>query len=402
MKNVLLVMTVGVAIVLAILLALDARQLSRLRGDIAELRSEREEMESLLDEYEGTIAELEGEGEQGDEGISSLRRLNASLLRQNKQLKTQLAKKESVIDEMKKRYSAAGEGALTADADAGAAEKESASAMEGLGDYFDEMMKNPEMVEMMRQGQRTALDMIYGDLFKDLRLSKEELEAFKDLLVDKQMVSMELGLPMMKGDLGEDEKKEMTEQIREKQAEIDEEIKMLLGEAVYEEFENYSKNLGDRMLLGQYKRGLKGAGIEPLEERQEEELLAAMSQERENFEFSASFGDPDNFDLSRFTEENINTYLKEREELVRRVLDRSKTILTEEQFERYKASVESQFKMEKMQMEMAARMFGSKGSVGKTTEGSEAEKGNGEETGNVETGDNTDAEDTNEGTTGGE
>ncbi len=172
--------------------------------------------------------------------------------------------------------------------------------------------------------------------------------------------------------------------------------------AEYPESVINSKNLGDRMLLGQYKRGLKGAGIEPLEERQEEELLAAMSQERENFEFSASFGDPDNFDLSRFTEENINTYLKEREELVRRVLDRSKTILTEEQFERYKASVESQFKMEKMQMEMAARMFGSKGSVGKTTEGSEAEKGNGEETGNVETGDNTDAEDTNEGTTGGE
>ena len=303
---------------------------------------------------------------------------------------------------MKKRYSAAEEDALTADTDAEAGEKESASAMEGLGDYFDEMMKNPEMVEMMRQGQRTALDMIYGELFKDLRLSEEEMEAFKDLLVDKQMVNLEMGLPMMKGDLGEDEKKEMTEQIEEKQAEIDEEIKMLLGEAVYEEFENYSKNLGDRMLLGQYKRGLKGAGIEALDERQEDELLAAMNEERERFEFSASFGDPDNFDVSRFTEENINTYLKEKEELVKRVLDRSKTILTEEQFEQYKASVESQFKMEKMQMEMAAKMFGSKGSVGKTTEGSEAEKGNGEETGNVETGDDTDAEDTNEGTTGGE
>jgi len=402
MKNVLLVIALGLAIVLAVVLAVQTRQLCRLRRDIAELRSERDEMESRIDEYEAAIAELEGEGDAGDAGISSLKRVNASLLRQNKELKAQLVEKESVIDEMKKRYSAADEGTLTADADAEAAGKDPASGMEGLGDYIDEMMKDPEMAKMMRQSQRAALDMLYGDLFKDLRLSEEELGAFKDLLVDKQMANMELGLPMMKGDLGEDEKKAMAEKLEEKQAEIDEEIKMLLGEAAYEEFEDYSKNLGDRMLLGQYKRGLEGAGIEPLDERQEDELLAAMNEERERFEFSERFGDPDDFDLSRFTEENINTYLKEQEELVKRVLDRSKTILTEEQFEQYKASVESQFKMQKMQMEMAAKMFGSKGSVGKTTEGSEAEKGNAEETGNVESGEDTTTEDTDEGTTEGE
>jgi hypothetical protein len=402
MKNVFLAVVFGLAIVLVVMLAVQARQLSRLRGDIAELRSERDGMKSRIAEYEGTIAELEGGGDAGDGGISSLRRLNASLLRQNKELKTQLAEKESLIDEMKERYSAADEGVLTADADAEAGEKDSASAMKNYGEYIEELMKNPEMAEMIRQNQRTTLDMMYGDLFKDLRLSEEELESFKDLLVDKQMIILELGMPMMSGDLGEDEKKAMTEKIEEKQAEIDEEIKMLLGEAGYEEFENYSKNLGDRMLLGQYKRGLEGTGIEPLDERQEEELLAAMSEERENFEFSADFGDPNNLDYSRFTEENINTFLKERKKLAERVLDRSRTILTEEQFEKYKESVESQLKLEKIQMEMAVKMFGSKGSVGKTTEESEAEDGDGEDTGDEESGNDTAAEDEDEDTTGGE
>ena len=191
----------------------------------------------------------------------------------------------------------------------------------------------------------------------------------------------------------EEERKALEEKLKEAQAKVDDEIKQLLGEARYEQFEDYNKNIADRMALGQYKTRLKTAGSEPLEKRQEEELLLVLKEEREKSEYSADFANQDNLDMSRFTDENVKKYLAEREAMVARVLERSETILTHEQLEAYKASMESQLKMEKMQMEMAAKLLGGRSNVGTTddtgdgggNEGPDTERGD-DETPDAETG----------------
>lgn len=60
-----------------------------------------------------------------------------------------------------------------------------------------EMMKNPEMKKAMAQQQRMALDMMYGGLFKELNLSKEDTEKLKDLFIEQQMNAMTQGLELM-------------------------------------------------------------------------------------------------------------------------------------------------------------------------------------------------------------
>ena len=80
---------------------------------------------------------------------------------------------------------AAGGAATTADSKGG--------QKGGFGDMIAKMMADPAMKKMMRQQQAAAMDMMYGPLFKEINLSPEEKEKFKELLLDHQMKAVESG-----------------------------------------------------------------------------------------------------------------------------------------------------------------------------------------------------------------
>jgi hypothetical protein len=369
-------------VILGVLLGIQVREVRRARGELDELRARMEEVVQLMNEQRTVISELEREKDSAATRADNLELINDMLRERNDKLSSEVKAKDAAIAKLSEESGTVVEGG--ADAVATEAVTTGGDASEQLGDYIAEMMKNPEMKEMIRQNQKTALDMLYGDIFDDLMLTDEEMEGFKDLLVEKQMAIMELGIPLMKGDMEEEEQKAIEEKLKEAQAKIDDEIKQLLGEARYEQFEDYNKNISDRMALGQYKSRLKTMGAEPLEKRQEEELLQVLKEEREKADYVADFADQSNLDMSRFTDENVNKYLAEREAMVGRVLERSETILTHEQLGAYKASMESLLKMERMQMEMAAKLLGGRSNVATTddtgdgggNEGPDADDGN--------------------------
>ena len=382
MKNLIIVICAAIAVTLAVLLILQTRQLREARQEIEALEKANSDNGPQDREYESTIADLNRKNDENTGRISTLERTNRGLTTKNRELEAKLAEKESLLAKAEAEDPGHDEGAPDADGagDAVAEKKGASGGGQDMGEYLSELMKNPEMVKLMRRNQKNALDMIYGDLFKKLSLSEEELDAFKELLVDRQMVMMELGVPLMKGGVEEAEKERIQKRIKEENERINNEIKMLVGEAGFSEFEDYSSNLGDRMAMGQFRRRLEGAGVEPLEERQEEELLRAIKEEREDFEFSASFSDPGNFDLGRFTDENVSAFVEERQKFHEQVLRRSEHILTEGQLKEYRATIENQLKMERIQMEMAARMFGTKDKPEEPADKETPENGPGDET----------------------
>lgn len=218
-------------------------------------------------------------------------------------------------------------------------------------EYMTELMKNPEMRQMIRDNLGPQLDMMYGDMFDKLFLDEPQLAQFKELLTDMQMLDMEKMFGENKEDTGiELERDEITEEMQE-----------LLGEDRFRQYEDYQNNLAEMMALSQYNKRLVSNNVEPLADYQEVQLLSAIKEEKEKFEFVSGFTDKQNMDMTRFTQENLKLYFEEKDELTALILERSREILTEEQFAEYKSSTEGQQKLERMGMEMAVKMYGTDG-----------------------------------------
>ena len=61
--------------------------------------------------------------------------------------------------------------------------------------------------------------------------------------------------------------------------------------------------------------------------------------------------------MSRFTEEHMDVFFQEREQLDARYLARAQAVLSADQYTAYQKSLKSQQDMMKMGMKMAAQMF---------------------------------------------
>lgn len=140
------------------------------------------------------------------------------------------------------------------------------------------MMDNPSMQNMMATSIKGSLDQRYSALFKKLKLSPASLEKLKELLTERQLSSMDVmraaasqGLNPMTN------KDEIEKMINSAQGESDERIKDLLGSTGYEQFQDFSQNIGSYGLLDQIERRLSFTD-NPVASNQSEALLRALIQ----------------------------------------------------------------------------------------------------------------------------
>lgn len=229
---------------------------------------------------------------------------------------------------------------------------------------FGEMFKSKEMKDMIKTQQKTVMggmiDKNYGPYFASLNLTPEQSSALKDLLLNRQLADTEAGLSMLSGDNDPDKRKELMDKTKADHDSINNQIKDFLGDDNYKQFETYEKSIPDRMTLSMYK-DQQGTGPGALNPSQEEQLLQAMSEERQNFKFTADFSDKSKFDgdfTSYFTPERIDKFAQESAELDQHYLDRAKTILTPEQLDPFNKFLNSQLELQKASFKMAASMFG--------------------------------------------
>jgi hypothetical protein len=231
---------------------------------------------------------------------------------------------------------------------------------------FAEMFKNPEMRELIKQQQQTAMASIieknYADFLKTQPLSPEQASALKDLITRKMTVGADLGMEMMSGELTAEQRADLTKRIKTDTDTVTGEIKDFLGADNYAAFETYEKSLPDRMAVSGFKDQLAG-GEMALKTDQEQQLIQAMSQEREGFKFTTDYSNqtsPTEDLFSQFTEDKLSLYFQEQEQLNQRYLARAQTILSAEQYAAYQKSLTAQQEMAKMGMKMAAQMFNAK------------------------------------------
>jgi hypothetical protein len=217
------------------------------------------------------------------------------------------------------------------------------------------MMKNPQMKEMIRGQQKFALEGMYGSLSKYLTLSTNDMNALKELLLDRQMALVDAGMSMMNG-TGTDQK-QAAEDAKTVKAEYDKKISDLLGTQDYTVFQDYEKSAADRMSVQMFKGSLPADAT--LTDQQEESLVAAMAEERKALP-TTSMVNNQSPDPSKFTEEGIAEALKQMEQLQQRDAERAATILTPAQLDQFTKFQQQMNSMAAAGMKMAQQMFGNK------------------------------------------
>jgi hypothetical protein len=230
---------------------------------------------------------------------------------------------------------------------------------------FAEMFKNKEMRDMIKEQQKTVLgtmvDKNYAEFFKSMNLTPEQTAAMKDLILNKMLSGAEMGMEMMGSEMTTEQRAEMVKKMKEAGETINQQLKDLLGAENYSQYETYEKSIPDRMALEQFK-GQLTADL-ALNAGQEQSLLDAISAERQGFKFTTDFSNQEDFSedmFSRFTEERMNLFFQEQDQLSQRYLDRARTILSPDQYNTYAKSLKTQQDMMKMGLKMASQMFGTK------------------------------------------
>ena len=242
-------------------------------------------------------------------------------------------------------------------AGAAPAESEAESGLFGknMGKALSKMMSDPAMKEMMRSQQKTMINTMYGSLFKELNLSPEEKQKFSELLLDQQMKTMEAGM----GVFEEGGLTSVAESVSAQQKESEEQLKALLGEERFTQYQEYQKTVGDRVQIDQLRQQMETAGT-PVQEAQLGQLLALMKEERERTpppisqDPQAAFANAEKM-LSGEAMENQMAW---QEEMNRRVLERAATVLTPDQLKAYEQFQTQQINMQKLGLKMMKGMFG--------------------------------------------
>jgi hypothetical protein len=241
-----------------------------------------------------------------------------------------------------------------------------AAAKTNSSNPFGQMFKDPKMREMIKASQKAFLgpmiDKQYAALFQQLDLSPDQAAALKDLLQKKMSAGADAGMSMLDGSLDAGQRADLAKKMKSETDDCDTQIKQFLGDENYQAFQTYEKTTPDRMTVSQFNDQLAG-GATALTPDQQQQLIQMMSDERNGFKWTTDYNNktPANGDFaSMFSDDKINQFTKEKEQLDQQVLTRAQQILTPEQAAAFQQFQTAQRELQIAGMKMAAQMFAPK------------------------------------------
>jgi hypothetical protein len=146
-----------------------------------------------------------------------------------------------------------------------------------LANNFMAMIDRPEIQKLMATQQRAALDSRYAALFRNLNLSPEQLEKFKNLLVEKQTAMTDaLAAARAQGIDPRNDPQEFRKLVADAQAEVDASIQSTLGDPAYAQYQQYQQTLPQRTTVNQLQQSLSYTST-PLTGAQTEQMVSILA-----------------------------------------------------------------------------------------------------------------------------
>ena len=152
------------------------------------------------------------------------------------------------------------------------------------------LMANPEFAKAWNIEQRAQLDNRYAALFKQLNLSPAQLDALKNLLVDRQSSAMDVMATAREQGLDpRTDRDAINKLIASAQSDVDQSIKAALGDTAYQQYQNYSATQSQRAVVSQLETRLSYSAT-PLTSAQSDFLVQALSTPSTGTDSTAAAG----------------------------------------------------------------------------------------------------------------
>ncbi len=229
-----------------------------------------------------------------------------------------------------------------------------------FGGFLAKLMADPDTKKMIRDQQRMMLDQLYAPLIKQLNLTPEEADQFKDLMADNMMKATEKATSAMGGDSATN-RTEMLKTLADEQKGFEETLRGFLGETRYAQYQDYQQTVGERTQLSQFQQQF-GGGENALSDQQTERLLQFMKEEKQAV--AATTGQappgttPDAATMeAMFSGEGVEKILQNQGAVNQRVLERAKEVLSENQLAAFRKFQTNQLQMMSMSMNMAKKFI---------------------------------------------
>ena len=225
-----------------------------------------------------------------------------------------------------------------------------------------DIAKGPQMQDIYRSSQAASFDKVYGKLFADLKLSPDQVSSLKQLLSDKLTAGLAEKGEMMIHKKSPEQIQQLNDQISTEKAGVDGQIKQMLGADGFAAYQAYEKTYNERsQIVGPMGFSDQLTGSMELTSDQTEQLVQAMSDERQQYKFTVDFSDPGKYSgdmATLYSDENISQYQKELEQLHQLYLARAQTILTPDQQTVFQKYLSNRLAMQNMGLNMTAKIVG--------------------------------------------
>ena len=143
------------------------------------------------------------------------------------------------------------------------------------------LLRDPEYREGMLAQQKLGLRQSSPNLARDLDLTPEQADRLFTTLAEQQMRSMENTSPVMWGEQPDPAKlQEMQQKMLRQQSANETELKRVLGEAKYREYQEYQSLSGVRWEADRVRASLANAGV-PLDESLTKPLLKTLQEQQQ-------------------------------------------------------------------------------------------------------------------------
>jgi hypothetical protein len=209
-----------------------------------------------------------------------------------------------------------------------------------LKEFLNSVKQSPE--ERFKS-EGILVDNVYAPLFKRLALPQDKQNEFRKLLIKIRISWNDQEDEVRHGGTSDVEVKNGFKKMQTSAWELDNQIKQFLGSSDYKKYNEYKSSLGIFMsdAVDEFEGTLSAE--EQINENQESQLVSAMAEEFEGFISSVvgKLQGPPSYRVEmrdKDVQKKINTNF---DKLKNRYFERTKSILTEVQFIKYKSVIES-------------------------------------------------------------
>ena len=141
------------------------------------------------------------------------------------------------------------------------------------------LMNDPEVQKLMATQQKAQLDSRYASLFKQLNLTPAQLDAFKNLLLEKQNAQRDVMMAARESGLNPRENRDdLQKLVAEANAETDAAIAAAIGQDKFNDYQNYEATGRQRALVDQLNRTMSYSAT-PLSDSQSQALVQILAQD---------------------------------------------------------------------------------------------------------------------------